>query len=42
MFKAGDELEAKDHQIDSAEQKISLSLKDLKQSPVQAFANKLV
>ena len=37
MFKAGDELEVKIIKIDSAEQKISLSLK---QSPVQAFANK--
>lgn len=40
MFKTGDELEVKIIKIDSAEQKISLSLKDLKQSPVQAFANK--
>lgn len=40
MFKAGDELEVKIIKIDSAEQKISLSLKDLKQSPVQAFAGK--
>ena len=40
MFKAGDELEVKIIKIDSAEQKISLSLKDLKQSPVQTFANK--
>ena len=40
MFKAGDELEVKIIKIDSAEQKVSLSLKDLKQSPVQAFANK--
>jgi len=40
MFKAGDELEVKIIKIDSAEQKISLSLKDLKQSPVQVFANK--
>ena len=40
MFKAGDELEVKIIKIDSAEQKISLGLKDLKQSPVQAFANK--
>jgi len=40
MLKAGDELEVKIIKIDSAEQKISLSLKDLKQSPVQAFANK--
>ena len=40
VFKAGDELEVKIIKIDSAEQKISLSLKDLKQSPVQAFANK--
>ncbi|WP_103605498.1 30S ribosomal protein S1 [Campylobacter concisus] len=40
MFKAGDELEVKIIKIDSAVQKISLSLKDLKQSPVQAFANK--
>ena len=40
MFKAGDELEVKIIKIDSAEQKVSLSLKDLKQSPVQAFAGK--
>ena len=40
MFKAGDELEVKIIKIDSAEQKVSLSLKDLKQSPVQAFADK--
>ena len=40
MFKASNELEVKIIKIDSAEQKISLSLKDLKQSPVQAFANK--
>ena len=40
LFKVGDEVEVKIIKIDSAEQKISLSLKDLKQSPVQAFANK--
>ena len=40
IFKAGDELEVKIIKIDSAEQKVSLSLKDLKQSPVQAFADK--
>lgn len=40
MFKAGDELEVKIIKIDSPEQKVSLSLKDLKQSPVQAFADK--
>ena len=40
MFKAGDELEVKIIKIDSAEQKVSLSLKDLKQSPVQAFADR--
>ncbi|ORI04473.1 30S ribosomal protein S1 [Campylobacter concisus] len=40
MFKAGDELEVKIIKIDSAEQKVSLSLKDLKQSPVQVFADK--
>ena len=40
MFKAGDELEVKIIKIDSTEQKVSLSLKDLKQSPVQAFADK--
>ena len=40
MFKVGDELEVKIIKIDGAEQKISLSLKDLKQSPVQKFAGK--
>ncbi|OSQ25638.1 30S ribosomal protein S1 [Campylobacter concisus] len=40
MFKAGDELEVKIIKIDSTEQKVSLSLKDLKQSPVQVFADK--
>ncbi|EAU00764.1 30S ribosomal protein S1 [Campylobacter curvus] len=40
MFKPGDEVEVKIIKIDNAEQKISLSLKDLKQSPVQEFANK--
>lgn len=40
MFKAGDELEVKIIKIDSPEQKVSLSLKELKQSPVQAFADK--
>ena len=40
MFKPGDEVEVKIIKIDNAEQKISLSLKDLKQSPVQEVANK--
>ncbi|MCD8213446.1 MAG: 30S ribosomal protein S1 [Campylobacter sp.] len=40
MFKPGDEIEVKIIKIDNAEQKISLSLKDLKQSPVQKFADK--
>ena len=40
LFKVGDEVEVKIIKIDSNEQKISLSQKDLKQSPVQAFAKK--
>lgn len=40
MFKVGDEIEVKIIKIDNAEQKISLSLKDLKQSPVQEYAKK--
>ncbi|QCD53022.1 30S ribosomal protein S1 [Campylobacter sp. RM16192] len=40
MFKIGDEVEVKIIKIDNGEQKISLSLKDLKQSPVQAYAKK--
>ncbi|WP_169974237.1 MULTISPECIES: 30S ribosomal protein S1 [unclassified Campylobacter] len=40
MFKIGDEVEVKIIKIDNNEQKISLSLKDLKQSPVQAYAKK--
>lgn len=40
IFKVGDKLEVKIIKIDEKEQKISLSLKDLKQSPVQAFASK--
>ena len=40
LFKVGDEVEVKIIKIDGAEQKISLSLKDLKQSPVQKFAGK--
>ncbi|MDO5045516.1 30S ribosomal protein S1 [Campylobacter sp.] len=40
MFKIGDEVEVKIIKIDSAEQKISLNLKDLKQSPVQEYAKK--
>ncbi|WP_172200183.1 30S ribosomal protein S1 [Campylobacter sp. RM16188] len=40
MFKVGDEIEVKIVKIDNAEQKISLSLKDLKQSPVQEYAKK--
>ncbi|MGB2552901.1 30S ribosomal protein S1 [Campylobacter sp. MOP51] len=40
MFKVGDEVEVKIVKIDNTEQKISLSLKDLKQSPVQEYAKK--
>jgi len=40
LFKVGDEIEVKIIKIDSDEQKISLSQKDLKQSPVQAYAKK--
>ena len=40
LFKVGDEIEVKIIKIDSNEQKISLSQKDLKQSPVQAYAKK--
>ena len=40
LFKVGDEVEVKIIKIDSNDQKISLSQKDLKQSPVQAFAKK--
>jgi S1 RNA binding domain protein len=40
LFKVGDEIDVKIIKIDSKEQKISLSLKDLKQSPVQAYAKK--
>jgi S1 RNA binding domain protein len=40
LFKVGDEIEVKIIKIDSNDQKISLSLKDLKQSPVQAYAKK--
>ncbi|MBE3029189.1 30S ribosomal protein S1 [Campylobacter sp. RM9344] len=40
MFKVGDELEVKIIKIDDAEQKISLSLKDLVKSPVEEFASK--
>ncbi|MBR8465617.1 30S ribosomal protein S1 [Campylobacter sp. faydin G-140] len=40
LFKNGDEIEVKIIKIDSEDQKVSLSLKDLKQSPVQEFANK--
>ena len=40
LFKIGDEVEVKIIKIDSNDQKISLSQKDLKQSPVQAFAKK--
>ncbi len=40
LFKVGDEVEVKIIKIDSNEQKISLSQKDLKQSPVQAYAKK--
>ena len=38
LFKIGDEIEVKIIKIDANEQKISLSQKDLKQSPVQAYA----
>ncbi|WP_314701933.1 30S ribosomal protein S1 [Campylobacter rectus] len=40
LFKIGDEIEIKIIKIDANEQKISLSQKDLKQSPVQAYAKK--
>ncbi len=40
LFKVGDEVEVKKNKLDSNDQKISLSQKDLKQSPVQAFAKK--
>lgn len=40
IFKVGDEVEVKIAKIDDKEQKISLSLKELKQSPVQEFAKK--
>ena len=40
LFKVGDEVEVKIIKIDSNEQKISLSQKDLKQNPVQAYAKK--
>ena len=40
LFKIGDEIEVKIIKIDTNEQKISLSQKDLKQSPVQAYAKK--
>jgi len=40
LFKVGDEIEVKIIKIDSNDQKISLSQKDLKQSPVQAYAKK--
>lgn len=40
MFKVGDDIEVKIIKIDNNDQKISLSLKDLKQSPVQAYAKK--
>ncbi|MGP1485326.1 MAG: 30S ribosomal protein S1 [Campylobacter sp.] len=40
IFKVGDEIEVKIIKIDSKDQKISLSLKDLKTSPVQAYAKK--
>ena len=40
LFKVGDEIEVKIIKIDSSDQKISLSQKDLKQSPVQAYAKK--
>ena len=40
LFKIGDEIEVKIIKIDSNDQKISLSQKDLKQSPVQAYAKK--
>ncbi|CAD7287347.1 30S ribosomal protein S1 [Campylobacter suis] len=40
LFKVGDEVEVKIVKIDDKEQKISLSLKELKQSPVQEFTKK--
>lgn len=40
LFKIGDKIEVKIIKIDANEQKISLSQKDLKQSPVQAYAKK--
>ena len=40
LFKVGDEIEVKIIKIDSNDQKISLSQKDLKQSPVQAYEKK--
>lgn len=40
LFKAGDSLSVKIAKIDAKEQKISLSLKELKQSPVGEFASK--
>ena len=40
LFKIGDEIEVKIIKIDANEQKISLSQKDLKQSPVQTYAKK--
>ncbi len=40
LFKIGDEIKVKIIKIDANEQKISLSQKDLKQSPVQAYAKK--
>ena len=40
LFKVGDEIGVKIIKIDSNDQKISLSQKDLKQSPVQAYAKK--
>ncbi|MGG7073590.1 30S ribosomal protein S1 [Campylobacter sp. 9BO] len=40
LFKVGDEIEVKIVKIDDKEQKISLSLKELKQSPVQEFTKK--
>ncbi|WP_169753276.1 30S ribosomal protein S1 [Campylobacter mucosalis] len=40
IFKVGDEIEVKISKIDDKEQKISLSIKELKQSPVGEFAKK--
>ncbi|MDL0088277.1 30S ribosomal protein S1 [Campylobacter gastrosuis] len=40
LFKVGDEISVKIAKIDEKEQKISLSLKELKQSPVGEFATK--